>query len=440
MVGFVGPSSSEDNLNSQVMVGPGEDSEADSASRANLGSSRQAEIDGEIAAFEAAMDDQATVRMSRGSVTSNSSEGSSMRGIEPRQSSSLGKAPMTEESSGNSGSTAGYQADMSTTLEGVPGLASSSRRNTSSSRFDRRPSYHSLSSRRPSTQSAQSRRPSTSQISLAEQPLRSSANPTNSSSDDDDGTSTIPRSSSGVMQQQTGGRETLQGEVIVPRWQPDSEVTQCPICTASFGWLSRKHHCRKCGRVVCNSCSPHRITIPYQYIVQPPDHPSPYNSIAYNRLHDPQGEGRTNTLEFGGGDRVRLCNPCVPDPNVAPPQTNQTGSITEPRHSFGHHSRTRSSIIPTTSIAGSLPADSRFRLADHRSHTVREQSSSSRYSPAGTNPNPRTAQEFQSWYRERAALSSGQGTRSRSSTVAVAGREATEDMVNHQAAIKRCKY
>ncbi|KAG4031416.1 hypothetical protein MFRU_009g01900 [Monilinia fructicola] len=427
MVGFVGPSSSEDNFNSQVMVGPGEDSEVGTESHANLRSNSQTEIEGEVSALEVALDDQATVRMSRGSDTSSSSQGSSADGDEPRQTSSLGKAPMREESSSNSVSTAGYHADMSTTLDGVPSLASTSRRNTSSSRFDRRSSYHSLSSRRASTQSTQSRRTSASQISLAEQPLRSLASPTNSSSDED-GTPTMSRSAEGVLRQQARGRETLHGEVVVPRWQPDSEVTRCPICTTSFGWLSRKHHCRKCGRVVCNSCSPHRITIPYQYIVQPPDHPSPYNSTAYNRLHDPQGEGRTNTLEFGGGDRVRLCNPCVPDPNVAPPQTNQTGSISESRNNFVHHGRTQSSIVPTTSIPGSLPAESRFRLADHRSHTVRESSSSSRYSGAGTNSNPRITEEFQSWYRERAALGSGPPTRSRSSTVAVVGRDTTQDM------------
>ncbi|KAB8302867.1 hypothetical protein EYC80_006199 [Monilinia laxa] len=410
MVGFVGPSSSEDNFNSQVMVGPGEDSEAATESQVNSRSNSQTEIEGDISALEVALDDQATVRMSLGSDTSGSSEGSSVSSDEPRQTSSLGKAPIREESSSHSASTAGYQADMSTTLDGVPSLASNSRRNTSSSRFDRRYSYHSLSSRRTSTQSTQSRRTSASQISLAEQPLRSSANPTNSSSDED-GTPTISRSSEGVLQQQARGRETLHGEVIVPRWQPDSEVTQCPICSTSFGWLSRKHHCRKCGRVVCNSCSPHRITIPYQYIVQPPDHPSPYNSTAYNRLHDPQGEGRTNTSEFGGGDRVRL--------SALSLNLGTTLYIMA-----GH----KVSIVPTTSSPGSLPAESRFRLADHRSHTVREQSSSSRHSGTGTNSNPRTAEEFQSWYRERAALGSGQSTRSRSSTVAVVGRDATEDM------------
>ncbi|KAJ8070447.1 hypothetical protein OCU04_000821 [Sclerotinia nivalis] len=425
ILGFMGPSSSEDNFNSQVMVEPGEESEAGTASRVNIRSGRQTEIEGDAQAFEPAMDDQATVRMSRGSDGSNSSEGGSVSSGRRRQTPSRGKAPVREDSLGHSISTAGYQADMSTTLDRVPSSASSSRRNTASSRFDRRPSYQSSSSRRTSTQSFQSRRTSSSTKSLAEQPTRSSANPTSSSSDDE-GTPTISRSSSGVTQRQTRDREPIRSEVIVPRWQPDSEVTQCPICHTSFGWLNRKHHCRKCGRVVCNSCSPHRITIPYQYIVQPPDHPAPYNSVAYNRLHDPQGEGRTNTLEFGGGDRVRLCNPCVPDPNVAPPQTNQTGSITEPRHNLGYHGRTQSSIVPTTSIPGSLPAEPRFRLVDHRSHTVREHSN--RYSPAGTNPNPRTAEEFQNWYRERAALSSGQTTRSRSSTVAGTGRDTTEDM------------
>ena len=32
---------------------------------------------------------------------------------------------------------------------------------------------------------------------------------------------------------------------------------------------------RKCGRVVCASCSPHRITIPAAFVVRPPDAPSP---------------------------------------------------------------------------------------------------------------------------------------------------------------------
>lgn len=31
---------------------------------------------------------------------------------------------------------------------------------------------------------------------------------------------------------------------ILPRWQPDAEVTLCPICRTQFSFFVRKHHCR----------------------------------------------------------------------------------------------------------------------------------------------------------------------------------------------------
>lgn len=122
-------------------------------------------------------------------------------------------------------------------------------------------------------------------------------------------------------------------QVLVPRWQPDSEVNNCPICHRPFTWMFRRHHCRKCGRVVCNECSPHRITIPRQYIVHPPtldfgtsptrgrvhsidltqDDGEPLRSPAIPGLYGASGP----LME--GGEKVRLCNPCVPDPQPEPP-------------------------------------------------------------------------------------------------------------------------
>lgn len=124
-----------------------------------------------------------------------------------------------------------------------------------------------------------------------------------------------------------------------PRWQPDSEATSCPICATVFSFWYRKHHCRKCGRVVCASCSPHRITIPRQYIVRPPESlstspPLPATSPTATpsrspQIFDPIGEDVTSFLStvnpaLGGGEEVRLCNPCVPDPNPNPPQPFST--------------------------------------------------------------------------------------------------------------------
>lgn len=133
-------------------------------------------------------------------------------------------------------------------------------------------------------------------------------------------------------------------DMALPRWQADSDVSECPICGIVFNFWHRKHHCRKCGRVVCASCSPHRITIPRQYIVRPPEfvdllpdsppmpsHPPPIvdltgdEPVLSSSTSAPTTAVTTETTEsttlnpaLGGGEEVRLCNPCVPDPNPNP--------------------------------------------------------------------------------------------------------------------------
>ncbi|KAH8815236.1 FYVE zinc finger-domain-containing protein [Xylogone sp. PMI_703] len=134
-------------------------------------------------------------------------------------------------------------------------------------------------------------------------------------------------------------------EIVIPRWQPDAEVTFCPICKTQFSFFVRKHHCRKCGRVVCNACSPHRITIPYQYIVQPPN--DGITTALVLEGHLPSNSRNSGVpigySGLGGGARVRLCNPCVPDPNIAPPQTPQPSARLHPSGQVGYHSRATSS-------------------------------------------------------------------------------------------------
>ncbi|PVH88332.1 FYVE-domain-containing protein [Cadophora sp. DSE1049] len=145
-----------------------------------------------------------------------------------------------------------------------------------------------------------------------------------------------------------GAQNMEQTQFVVPKWQPDATVTLCPICRTQFSFFVRKHHCRKCGRVVCGSCSPHRITIPYQYIVQPPTAeevgPAP-------RTRPRLDSGRTGSSpmveNLGGGERVRLCNPCVPDPNIAPPQVPESRN-SQPRPAQQGHSRSVSSVVTSS--------------------------------------------------------------------------------------------
>lgn len=74
--------------------------------------------------------------------------------------------------------------------------------------------------------------------------------------------------------------------------------------------------------MVCANCSPHRITIPRQFIVHPPsDSPSTRGTFI-----DLTGDDESPVVSspgpyrhLGGGEEVRVCNPCVPDPNFSPP-------------------------------------------------------------------------------------------------------------------------
>lgn len=48
-------------------------------------------------------------------------------------------------------------------------------------------------------------------------------------------------------------------------WVPDSEAPVCMHCKKTqFTVLSRRHHCRKCGLVVCGPCSNKKFLLPYQ--------------------------------------------------------------------------------------------------------------------------------------------------------------------------------
>eukprot|EP00471_Norrisiella_sphaerica_P003906 CAMPEP_0184481608 /NCGR_PEP_ID=MMETSP0113_2-20130426/3159_1 /TAXON_ID=91329 /ORGANISM="Norrisiella sphaerica, Strain BC52" /LENGTH=1048 /DNA_ID=CAMNT_0026860827 /DNA_START=708 /DNA_END=3854 /DNA_ORIENTATION=+ len=47
-----------------------------------------------------------------------------------------------------------------------------------------------------------------------------------------------------------------------PVWQSDQSSTECNICSRKFTMWTRRHHCRFCGILVCNSCSLKRLLVP----------------------------------------------------------------------------------------------------------------------------------------------------------------------------------
>jgi hypothetical protein len=49
---------------------------------------------------------------------------------------------------------------------------------------------------------------------------------------------------------------------IAPIWTPDSHSNSCTVCQAAFSMFYRRHHCRHCGSLVCDTCSSYRSMIP----------------------------------------------------------------------------------------------------------------------------------------------------------------------------------
>ena len=44
-------------------------------------------------------------------------------------------------------------------------------------------------------------------------------------------------------------------------WILDGEISNCLVCNVKFNLFIRRHHCRKCGIIVCDKCSSHRAII-----------------------------------------------------------------------------------------------------------------------------------------------------------------------------------
>ncbi|KAK0183206.1 hypothetical protein PV327_001270 [Microctonus hyperodae] len=49
-----------------------------------------------------------------------------------------------------------------------------------------------------------------------------------------------------------------------PFWVPDSDAPNCMLCDVRFNVIKRRHHCRACGKVLCNKCCGMKYRLEYQ--------------------------------------------------------------------------------------------------------------------------------------------------------------------------------
>lgn len=66
----------------------------------------------------------------------------------------------------------------------------------------------------------------------------------------------------------TSGQNQEQPERV---WESDTLAKTCRICVRKFGLLLRRHHCRRCGLVVCDKCSPWKVFLNASDILQDPE-------------------------------------------------------------------------------------------------------------------------------------------------------------------------
>nr|CAD7578586.1 unnamed protein product [Timema californicum] len=59
--------------------------------------------------------------------------------------------------------------------------------------------------------------------------------------------------------QEEATKTSLKGE---GQWTSDKEVSHCKGCSKEFNITRRRHHCRNCGEIYCNSCSDNTMSLP----------------------------------------------------------------------------------------------------------------------------------------------------------------------------------
>lgn len=65
-----------------------------------------------------------------------------------------------------------------------------------------------------------------------------------------------------VMKMSRLTQRELDSMGFAPVWIPDDQAPLCMDCGVKFSLLTRRHHCRSCGIVICKNCFSQKIVIP----------------------------------------------------------------------------------------------------------------------------------------------------------------------------------
>jgi len=111
--------------------------------------------------------------------------------------------------------------------------------------------------------------------------------------------------------QSNSNQHYQQGPLTDARWESDHKAIECRECHRKFSLWLRRHHCRRCGHVVCDRCSSHRATLHPSMVVYDPTSSEAY--INHQTL------SRRGTLQS-----YRVCDSCYG--HLGPARSNSLGS------------------------------------------------------------------------------------------------------------------
>ncbi|KAG0349384.1 hypothetical protein BG004_007011 [Podila humilis] len=114
------------------------------------------------------------------------------------------------------------------------------------------------------------------------------------------------------------------------KWESDYKAIECRECRRKFSLWLRRHHCRRCGHVVCDRCSSHRATLHPSMVV--------YDPSSSEAFINHQTTSRRGTLQ-----NYRVCDSChgTLGPGLRSqsigPGTGTSSSATQPGAYLAHH-------------------------------------------------------------------------------------------------------
>ncbi|KAK7139802.1 hypothetical protein R3I94_012443 [Phoxinus phoxinus] len=79
----------------------------------------------------------------------------------------------------------------------------------------------------------------------------------------------LVRSPSGLRMVPENGAFNSPFSLDEPLWIPDKECSTCMQCDTKFDFITRKHHCRRCGRCFCDKCCSQKVSLPRMCFVDP---------------------------------------------------------------------------------------------------------------------------------------------------------------------------